>query len=42
MARYTLPAIGQTVEVERLSEEKDGYTLLSYQRPFRRAHLEKN
>jgi small subunit ribosomal protein S1 len=32
-----LPAIGQTVEVERLSEEKDGYTLLSYQRPFRRA-----
>jgi len=32
-----LPAIGETVEVERLAEEKDGYTLLSYQRPRRRA-----
>ena len=32
-----LPAIGATVEVERLTEEKDGYTLLSYQRPRRRA-----
>ncbi len=28
---------GQIVEVERLGEEKDGYALLSYQRPLRRA-----
>jgi small subunit ribosomal protein S1 len=32
---------GQVVEVERLGEEKDGYTLLSYQRPLRRATWKK-
>src|SRR5262249_50385454 len=32
---------GQTVEVERLGEEKDGYALLSYQRPLRRATWKK-
>jgi small subunit ribosomal protein S1 len=35
----TVPPLspGQTVEVEKLGEEKDGYALLSYQRPLRRA-----
>jgi small subunit ribosomal protein S1 len=32
---------GQIVEVERLGEEKDGYALLSYQRPLRRATWKK-
>ena len=32
---------GQIVEVERLGEEKDGYSLLSYQRPLRRATWKK-
>ena len=32
-----LPAIGETVPVERLGDEKDGYILLSYQKPRRRA-----
>ena len=32
---------GQVVEVERLGEEKDGYALLSYQRPLRRATWKK-
>lgn len=32
-----LPAIGETIPVERLGEEKDGYILLSYQKPRRRA-----
>jgi len=32
---------GQTVEVEKLGEEKDGYALLSYQRPLRRATWKK-
>jgi small subunit ribosomal protein S1 len=32
---------GQMVEVERLGEEKDGYALLSYQRPLRRATWKK-
>jgi small subunit ribosomal protein S1 len=35
----TVPPLspGQTVEVEKLGQEKDGYALLSYQRPLRRA-----
>jgi small subunit ribosomal protein S1 len=36
-----LPGIGQTVEVEKLDEKKDGYVLLSYQRPRRRAMWKK-
>lgn len=32
-----LPAIGETIPVERLGEQKDGYILLSYQKPRRRA-----
>ncbi len=36
-----LPGIGQTVEVEKLDEKKDGYVLLSYQRPHRRAMWKK-
>jgi len=32
-----LPAIGEMVPVERLGQEKDGYILLSYQKPRRRA-----
>lgn len=32
---------GQSVEVERLGEEKDGYALLSYQRPLRRSTWKK-
>jgi small subunit ribosomal protein S1 len=32
---------GQFVEVERTGEEKDGYALLSYQRPLRRATWKK-
>jgi small subunit ribosomal protein S1 len=39
----TVPPLspGQTVEVEKLGEEKDGYALLSYQRPLRRATWKK-
>ena len=36
-----LPGIGQMVEVEKLDEKKDGYVLLSYQRPRRRAMWKK-
>jgi small subunit ribosomal protein S1 len=32
---------GQVIEVERLGEEKDGYALLSYQRPLRRSTWKK-
>jgi small subunit ribosomal protein S1 len=32
---------GQVIQVERLGEEKDGYALLSYQRPLRRATWKK-
>jgi small subunit ribosomal protein S1 len=39
----TVPPLtpGQSVEVDKLGEEKDGYALLSYQRPLRRATWKK-
>jgi small subunit ribosomal protein S1 len=36
-----LPAIGETVQVEKLDEKKEGYVVLSYQRPRRRAMWKK-
>lgn len=36
-----LPGIGETVQVEKLDEKKEGYTVLSYQRPRRRAMWKK-
>ena len=36
-----LPGIGETVPVEKLDEKKEGYVVLSYQRPRRRAMWKK-